>query len=123
MPPHSEQGFTLVEVLVALVVSSVLLVAIFQASGLALARLRLAEEKRMALLDGSYLLARATVEDYSGARRGGTTDGLHWASAEQAVARDPRNLLVLARIHVTVARADGAILFDRSADRLKALPQ
>jgi prepilin-type N-terminal cleavage/methylation domain-containing protein len=123
MPPSSEQGFTLVEVLVALVVSAVLLAAISQASGLALARLRLAEQKRLALLNGSDLLTRATVEDYTGKTRSGTTKGLHWTSQEKAVALDPRGLLILARIHVTVSTADGTLLFDRSADRLKAAPR
>ncbi len=121
MRPHSESGFTLIEVLVALVVSGLLLGAIFQASGLAMARLRVAEQRRLALLDGSYLLTRAGVEDFSSATRSGTTDGLRWTYEEQALATDPRGLFVLARIHVALAGADGAILFDRSVERLKAM--
>lgn len=123
MRPHSESGFTLIEVLVALVVSGLLLAAIFQASGLAMARLRVAEQRRLALLDGSYLLTRASVEDFSDATHSGITDGLRWTREERALATDPRGLLVLARIHVTLAGADGAVLFDRSVERLKGATQ
>ena len=121
MRSASEQGFTLVEVLVALVVTGLMLGAIFQASGLAMARLRLAEQRRVALLEGSYLLTKASVEDYSGATRNGLANGLRWTSEERAVATDPRGLFVLAHIHVTLASGDGSILFDRSAERLRAM--
>jgi len=123
MPRSSEEGFTLVEVLVALVVSALLLVAIFHASGLALTRLRTVEERRIALLQGSYLLAKATVGDFTGAVRTGAVDNMHWTSDEKPVSLDPRRLLVLARIRITVTGRDGTILFDQSAERLKALPR
>jgi prepilin-type N-terminal cleavage/methylation domain-containing protein len=119
----SERGFTLIEVMVALVVSALLLATVFEASGLAMARLRRTEEKRQALIQGSYLLATRSVEDFSDAPRSGTVGGLHWASDEQAVSTDPRKLLVLARVHVIVADAGRTVLFEHSALRLKALPQ
>jgi prepilin-type N-terminal cleavage/methylation domain-containing protein len=123
MRPADQMGFTLIEVLVALVVSSLLLAVIFQGSSLAVTRLRASAERREALIDGRYLLTRVAVDDYVGGARGGATPRLAWQSQETLVRTDQRHLIGLIQLHVLVRGKSGATVFDQSTLRLKALPQ
>jgi len=120
---HTEAGFTLVEVLVALVVTSLLLAVILQGSSTALRRLRITEDRRDALLYGRYLLMRGSVLDYGGGNGQGREGALSWTSEEQLAGTDQRRLNALMRIHVIVRDASGRSLFDRSTLRQKRLRQ
>lgn len=119
----AEQGFTLIEVLVALVVTSLLLAVEFQGSSAALRRLHDTEDRRGALLYGRYLLLRGSVLDYGGGNGAGQPGRLHWVSDEHLVLTDNRHLNGLMRIHVAICDGSGRSLFDQSVFRMKLLPQ
>ena len=119
---HTEAGFTLVEVLVALVVTSLLLAVVIQGSSNALRRLRVTDDRREALLYGRYLLLRGSALDYGGGNGRGQAGSLDWTSQEQLAGTDQRRLNALMRIHVVVRDASDHILFDRSTLRMKLLP-
>lgn len=119
----AEAGFTLIEVLVALVVTSLLLSIVLQGSSMALGRLKATEQKRSALLYGRYLLIRGAVLDYGGGNGQGTQGALAWTSDERLMLTDQRHFNGLMRIHVQVRGDGGKILFDRATLRMKALPQ
>jgi prepilin-type N-terminal cleavage/methylation domain-containing protein len=117
-----EQGFTLVEVLVALAVSALLLGVLMRGSSGALARLRAMDEQRIALIQGRYLLQRGGALDYGGGNGAGVEGALHWTSQEELALTDQRRLNALMRIHVVIRNQQGRVLFDRSALRMKVLP-
>jgi prepilin-type N-terminal cleavage/methylation domain-containing protein len=119
----SEAGFTLIEVLVALVVTALLLAIVFQGSSAALARLHATEDRRAALLYGRYLLLRGSVLDYGGGNGQGRQGHLDWSSDEHLILTDNRRLNGLMRIHVAVRDSQGRTLFDQSVLRMKLLPQ
>jgi prepilin-type N-terminal cleavage/methylation domain-containing protein len=119
----TEAGFTLIEVLVALVVTALLLAIVFQGSTVALGRLHAVEDRRAALLYGRYLLLRGSVLDYGGGNGQGRQGRLDWTSDEHLVTTDNRRLNGLMRIHVAVRDDDGHVLFDQSTLRMKLLPQ
>jgi len=119
----AEAGFTLIEVLVALVVTALLLAVVLQGSSAALGRLHTTEDRRAALLYGRYLLLRGSVLDYGGGNGQGQQGRLAWMSDEHLVLTDNRRLNGLMRIHVAVRDAKGRILFDQSVLRMKLLPQ
>jgi prepilin-type N-terminal cleavage/methylation domain-containing protein len=119
----TEAGFTLIEVLVALVVTALLLAVVFQGSSAALGRLHVTEDRRAALLYGRYLLLRGSVLDYGGGNGQGQDGRLNWKSDEHLILTDNRRLNGLMRIHVAVRDAKGHSLFDQSVLRMKLLPQ
>lgn len=119
----AEAGFTLIEVLVALVVTALLLAVVFQGSSAALARLHSTDDRRTALLYGRYLLLRGSVLDYGGGNGQGHQGRLVWSSDEHLILTDNRRLNGLMRVHVAIRDDRGQILFDQSSLRMKLLPQ
>jgi prepilin-type N-terminal cleavage/methylation domain-containing protein len=122
-PASGEHGFTLIEVLVALVVTSLLLAVVFQGSTAALARLHATDDRRAALIYGRYLLLRGSVLDYGGGNGQGRDGQLSWTSDEHLVMTDNRRFNALMRIHVAIRDAHDRLLFDQSVLRMKLLPQ
>lgn len=118
-----DAGFTLIEVLVALVMSALLLAVIFD--GVALTRTRTvnAARRREALLLGQELLARGAVAPFSAEPTRGAANGLAWQVSQQIEARDPRGLLALVRVHAAITTVDGKQVSDYALRRIKALPQ
>lgn len=113
-----ERGFTLVEVLVALVVSALLLAVVMDGSRLARDRADRAAEKREGVLLASHLLRRAAVAPFVADARTGSEGDLEWRLTREAVAADPRGLFVLARIAVEIRGRGGRPVFDAETRRL-----
>jgi len=117
----AKNGFTLIEVLVALVVSSFLIVILLDGSLTAkLAKTRgeakiqalsIAQEKMDGLRDQSGLAPALT----------GNKDGLRWSLTEREVASDPRGLYILVEAEMTVATKDAPKLLIRKKRYLKRL--
>lgn len=88
-PRAGEEGFTLIEVLVAFVVSALLLVVVFDGMTVARARDRAVRDKSAALVLANELLSArlagelVPVEGTSGPR-------LSWVIREEVLNRDPR---------------------------------
>ena len=121
---HSaEHGFTLVEVLVALVVTSLILAIVMNASLQAKARSVAALDKQEAVMLARGLIAGRTVASFDPAQRSGEADGLRWSVGERAVATSQNGLLLLAEIDITVRDAKGVALTTLQARRLKAAPR
>ena len=118
-----DAGFTLVEVLVALVVSSLLLAIVFDGSATGRRREETARANRRALLMADNLLARAAAQPMGAASAQGTSGPLTWSVDEMVVSRDPRNLLALVELRTNVADDEGHRLFTGALRRLKAVPQ
>jgi len=116
-------GFTLVEVLVALVVSSLLLAIVLDGSGTGRRREKTAQESRYALLVADNLLARAAAKPMGAASAQGTSGSLTWSVDETVLSRDPRNLLALVELRTNIADDEGHRLFTGALRRLKAVPQ
>jgi len=116
-------GFTLVEVLVALVVSSLLLAIIFDGSATGRRREKAAQESRRALLVADNLLARAAAQPMGAASGQGTSGSLAWSVDETVVSRDPRGLLALVELRANVADDEGHRRFTGALRRLKTVPQ
>jgi len=116
-------GFTLVEVLVALVVSSLLLAIIFDGSATGRRRAKASQETRRALLLADDLLARAAAQPMGSASARGTSGPLTWSVDEMLVARDPRNLTALVELKTAIVDDEGHRLFNGALRRLKTVPQ
>ena len=114
-----EAGFTLVEVLVALVATSLLLAIIMNGAVEAREREARAEARREAALLARELVARTGVAPFSDATRQGEVRGLRWTVSETAAARDPRSRFILSAIAVTVRSDDDVLLFSGETRRIK----
>jgi prepilin-type N-terminal cleavage/methylation domain-containing protein len=112
-------GFTLVEVLVALVVSSLLLAIVMDGALSARSRARLTEDRREAVLLARELIAQTSVAPYSGRVHRGSRDALAWQVAETPAMVDPRRRFILAAIRVDVIGRNGAGLITVHTRRLK----
>lgn len=125
MPPSSakpaEAGFTLVEVLVALVVSGLSLAMIFAAVGLASSRERVVREQARALSFATSTAERFMAAPFDEGRREGSIEDLNWRTDESAMMRDPRGLMVLAGITIEVHNRDGQRLIRLHRRKLKPL--
>ena len=121
--PFNNAGFTLVEVLVALVVSSLLLAIIFDGSATGRRRVKASQESRRALLLADDLLARAAAQPMGTASVQGTSGPLTWSVDENVISRDPRNLSALVELRTAVADDKGHRLFTGALRRLKTVPQ
>jgi prepilin-type N-terminal cleavage/methylation domain-containing protein len=115
-------GFTLVEVLVALVITALLLSIVVNGAVSAREREQVADAKREAALLARDLAARTSILPFEPGRRRGTQGGLAWTVTESVAAADPRGRHVLAAIEVKVAGAAGAALFAGETRALKTVP-
>ncbi len=119
----AQQGFTLVEVLVALVVTSLILAIVMNGALQAKTRAVGAREKERAVMLARGLIAGRAAAPYDNAARTGQESGLRWSVAERRLATDPRGLLLLAEIDVKVRNANGATLSELQLRKIKAAPQ
>lgn len=116
-------GFTLVEVLVALVVTALLLAIVMNAAVEAKARLKTAAERSAAVVLADALLAERALAPFEPASRSGEQDRLRWTLAERAIETDPRGLFVLSHIEVEIRGERGARLVAAETRKLKAAPR
>ena len=121
MKTAKASGFTLVEVLVALVVSSLLLAIVFDGASSARRRARGAEDRRLAVVLGDNLLTEAAAKPMGHAAAKGTTDGLSWTVSEAPVAHDARNLFALAAVSVAIVDRNKHQLFAGELRRIKSM--
>lgn len=117
----SEAGFTLIEVLVAFVVSAVLLSSIFAASSFAAARTQAAREQRQAFTIAQSVIERLLDAPYHEGNTSGREGYFTWTSQETALARDPRGLLILSLIDVEVHNTAGVRIAQIEQRKLKRL--
>jgi prepilin-type N-terminal cleavage/methylation domain-containing protein len=101
-------GFTLIEVLVALVVTGILLALIMNAGLSARERASRAQDKGTAVRLAGELSAAAAASALSPGRSDGTRGRFYWMVDESIVSTDPRGLFALAEMRVSIARDDGA---------------
>jgi len=121
--PRRDAGFTLVEVLVALVMSAMLLAVIFDGVATARSRSLIVAQRRAGLVLAREQLTRAAVSPYAAESARGISNGQRWQVDERIEARDPRGLLALVVIDVAVSTADGKPVVAFTERRIKALPQ
>ena len=118
--PH-EAGFTLIEVLVAFVVSAVTLGMIFAAVQLAASRERVVAEQAAALRLARNQIEQFIAAPYAHGAREGSEGALRWSAEERAAMRDPRGLMVLAELRLDVRNARGQRLISITRRSLKSL--
>jgi Tfp pilus assembly protein PilV len=111
----------LVEVLVALVATSLILGIVMEGALLARQREKAAEERREAVLLAGHLVAEARAAAFAPATRAGEEGGLRWEVREHAAATDPRGRFVLAGISVGVHSAGGRLLFGAETRAVKSV--
>ena len=124
--PHGdprEAGFTLIEVLVAFVISAIMLGMIFAA-------VRVAGDRNRTVLEQARAtaLARSHVEmfvadPYIEGSSTGVEAGLQWSARESAAMVDPRGLTVLARFNFEVRNSKGQRLIAIERRKLKVAVQ
>lgn len=119
---RADRGFTLVEVLVALLVTAFLLAVISGALETARARDVTADRQARALLIGEELLARRAEGAFLAAEETIEHGRYRARISEEALQEDPRRLFVLSWIRVTVEDSRGQRLYGAELRRLKALP-
>lgn len=117
-----DQGFTLVEVLVALVVTSLLLAIVMNAAITAKTRSVRAAERAAAVQLAGTLATEHVVAPFSPTEAKGKDGSLAWSVSEQIVASDPRGFFILSEIVVTIRNAQGARLFVGTTRKLKPAP-
>lgn len=115
-------GFTLVEVLVAMVVASLLMGVVMAGAASSNARRHQAAERREAVMLARHLIAVAKAEPYRPGIRGGSEDRLRWRVEESALAVDPRRFFVLTRLAMEIRGAGAEPLFAGETRKLKPLP-
>jgi len=114
-------GFTLVEVLVALVVSGLLLAIVFDGSITGRQRAKLASDRGKAVLLADTLLTSATADAYRQGERSGVSYGLNWAVSERLATTDPRGTMGLVALETRISDRKDHQLFTARLLRLKAL--
>ena len=119
MRAEGSAGFTLIEVLVAMVVTSLLLVLV--TSGAVSARERSARDRTRA---GAIILARSLLEEssvqpYLPGQRHGSKGLLSWTLTEAPISADAAGQLILSEARVVVVDRDKAVLFSGALRTLK----
>lgn len=114
-------GFTLVEVLVALVVSSVLLAVVLDGASTGRRRARVAEDKRLAVLLGDSLLTEAAAKPLGEAPAQGISNRLSWTVGESVIGSEPRGIFALAALTATISDGQGHQLFAGELRRIKRM--
>jgi prepilin-type N-terminal cleavage/methylation domain-containing protein len=120
---YAEHGFTLVEVLVALVVTSMILVIVMNGALQAKTRAVAAREKEQAVMLARSLVAGRAASPFESGTRAGEEGGLRWRMSETRIAAEPTGLLLLSEIHVSVTNGRSAALSDLGLRKLKAAPK
>ena len=115
----SVNGFTLVEVLVALVVTGLLLGIVVNAAAEAKQRSRRAEEKSAAILLARDLLARAAVRPPQPGASSGAEGILGWKLTESVAVADPARRYALVELEVTVSATGERPLLRAATRKLK----
>src|SRR5687767_3108363 len=119
----AEHGFTLVEVLVALIVTSLILAIVMNAALQAKTRAVAAVGKEEAVMLARGLVADRSVAPFDPRSRSGEQGGLRWSVSESQIAADPRGLLLLSEIQVSVRDSRGVALSSLQLRKIKAAPQ
>lgn len=122
MPPE-QKGFTLVEVLVALVVTSLTIAIVMNAALQAKTRAVASLEKEQAVLLARSLIADRSATRFDPAPRQGEEGGLRWAISEQAIATEPGGRFYLVRVNVRVRNERDVALASLNARKLKSAPR
>jgi prepilin-type N-terminal cleavage/methylation domain-containing protein len=118
----SANGFTLVEVMVALVVTGLMLGIIMAAATTAKARARFAEDKRAATVLAASLYEERTVLDAGRATAAGKVGRVAWEADETELSRDPRGFFILTQIHIRLKDQEGRLLYSLIGRKLKPVP-
>jgi prepilin-type N-terminal cleavage/methylation domain-containing protein len=119
---RAERGFTLVEVLVALVVTALLLGVIGNALGNSSARVQVDRQRSAALLIAEAELSARSDAPFAEGETSRREGPWRIITSETQVARDPRQLLLLSEIAVEVRDADNVRWARLSRRNLKAAP-
>jgi prepilin-type N-terminal cleavage/methylation domain-containing protein len=119
---RANAGFTLVEVLVALVVTSLLLAIVMNAAISAKTRSVRAAERAAAVQLAGSLVAEQVTAPFTPAGAKGKEGGLSWSIEERQIARDPRGFFLLSEISVAIDGKSGARLFDATTRKVKPVP-
>lgn len=119
--PDAEAGFTLIEVLVAFVVTALLLTIVMPAALTAGQRGRAAGEKVQAIRLVSQLVRERGAQPWVTEEQKGERNGLVWSSSESIVRNDPRGFFALTRIQARVSDRSGRLLFTGATQRLRSL--
>jgi prepilin-type N-terminal cleavage/methylation domain-containing protein len=107
MSDRRQSGFTLVEVLVALVVTALLLGVIGTALASSSARVQDDRQRSAALLLAEAELMQRSEAPFKEGETSRSEGPWRIITREAQVARDPRQLLLLAEVEVEVRGADG----------------
>lgn len=119
----AEQGFTLIEVIVALVVVSLTLTLIMSGALDAKARRLRAQDRDKAILLASSLIAAQRIKPAGVNVQTGTTNGIAWEVRESELARDPRGFYVFDRIEVVLSDRHGEPLYAVATRKLKPVAE
>lgn len=117
----NQNGFTLVEVLVALVVTALLLTITMGGAITARERMIVARQKRAAAFVANSAVERALTLDYQPKPQSGAVAGLNWKVTETMLRQDPRGFFGLIAIRVSVSDRSGRMLFRGETRRVKSL--
>lgn len=121
MPAVEEEGFTLIEVLTALVAVSLMVAILVDGAVGARTRQKMASIRTDATLLASELLTLRKVSAFQPGTEEGARNGLTWRLTENAQTQDPRGIHVLSHIDVRVFQKEREIIA-LSALRLKSVP-
>ena len=116
----SESGFTLVEVLVALVVAALLIAILMDAAVSSKMR-----HESLVLQTRAMVAANSQIDSFRGSpgiqSATGNSGGLDWVFEETEIARDPRQIYVLVEASIKVGTSSSPQLFTRKKRYLKPL--
>ena len=119
----SDQGFTLIEVLVALVMSAMLMVIVIDGSVSARDRIKKADNKAVAVSIADAVITRAGAMPFVATPQNGRVNDTPWQLTETVESTDRRGLLVLVRFDVAVGGTADRPLFKAQSRKLVALPR
>jgi prepilin-type N-terminal cleavage/methylation domain-containing protein len=119
----AKNGFTLIEVLVALVVTSLIVGIVMNAALQAKTRAVAALDKEQAVMLARALIADRSVAPFDAAQREGQEGRLRWSVNESPIASDPGGLFLLTQIDASVRNGRGVALARLHARKLKTAPR
>lgn len=115
-----ESGFTLVEVLVALVASALILAIVLEGASMARLRERKAEHERAAVFLARSLIVERSARPLDIQPVTGSTGPLHWRVTERMIARDGRGFYGLMAIRAEIFDDKDRPIFAVGTRRLKS---